>query len=116
MFAVVNTLRQGSCAAYPSIETFVKYKSIHFNMASALESRDHFKDVGTDGVRRNQSFTHNQPRQDRLPSLDNVPSLAFGSTFGVGKSLWNNTSSIWRSTNKFMDGAADEGMFCDHYI
>lgn len=77
-------------------------------MASALESRDHFKDVGTDGVRRNQSFTHNQSRQDRLPSLDNVSSLTFGSTFG--KSMWNNTSSIWRSTNKFMDGTADEGI------
>jgi mRNA-binding protein PUF3 len=78
-------------------------------MASALETRDHFKDVSTDAVHRSHALTQYQSRPNRLPSLDNVSSLTFGSAFGVGKSMWNDTSSIWRSTNKFTDGAADEG-------
>lgn len=79
-------------------------------MASTLETRGHFKDVSNDGVRQDHPFTQDQSRQNRLPSLDNVSSLTFGSTFGVGKSMWNTTSNIWRPTTKFTDGASDEGM------
>ena len=78
-------------------------------MASALETRDHFRDVSNDGVPQVQQFTQAQPRQNRLPSLDNASSLTFGSTFGVGKSMWNSTSNIWRSSSKFVDGASDDG-------
>lgn len=85
-------------------------------MASTLDTHDHFKDVNSDDVRRTQPLTQDPSRQNRLPSLDNVSSLTFGSTFGVGKSMWNNTSNIWRSTNKFMDGGAEDGTAQDLFL
>lgn len=80
-------------------------------MASTLENRDHFKDVSVDDPRQSQPFTQDQSRQNRLPSLEHVSPLTFGSSFGVGKSMWNSTSNIWRSTSNFTDGASDDGMY-----
>jgi hypothetical protein len=115
-FCLLQSLRSPNAVASSKLfllEILVQHESLCFNMASTLENRDHFKDVSNDGARQTRPFIQDQSRQNRLSSLDHVSPLTFGSSFGVGKSMWNSTSNIWRSTAKFMDGPSDEGMARD---